>query len=188
MKYTTEKENRRSEYIDTLRTKTPRFHRTPSRDKTTLSVPVVESVKDIGFHPHPEPWHNEEHHDNVFKMIAAPTSVIAVGDKVQIFHSVAPMYHLEVFKTSEMTTDPQARVGAPQLPKTENTPEQPTAHTTKKSSHHHQHGARRRANHVPRRPSPRNHQASPSKRLNHDRKSKRDLLSRLTQHQSRYLG
>ena len=51
----------------------------PSRAGTTPSVAAVESKPDKSFDP--EPMHEEEHHDNVFKTVTAPASVTVVGDK-----------------------------------------------------------------------------------------------------------
>ena len=51
----------------------------PSRAGTTPSVTAVESKPDKSFHP--DPMHEEEHHDDVFKTVTAPASVTVVGDK-----------------------------------------------------------------------------------------------------------
>lgn len=77
---------------------------TPSGGMPAPSVAAVESTMDKGFHPKPE--HGWEHHDDVFKKRAAPSSVTIVGARAQSFRPVVLMCHHEVFRRSMTSSCP----------------------------------------------------------------------------------
>ena len=108
---------------------------------------------------HPELWHEEKNHNDVFKKIASPAGDAAVGAKVRSFRSATQPQHHEAPQIVATKAKPSGPALSIALAKTESEPKLPNAtplaaQTTKKHSHHRRDEARRRTNHADRHPGP----------------------------------